>query len=242
MRRLAADPRETKVYRSNLARSPGGITAVWAANNTRDDIFEALKSRRAYGTSGPRIGLTFSASWIEETDQSSPTAPSTELVLMGDTLLPLTAASTTDGTESSPVFEVSAFADPLDAPLSKLQIVKVWFDGNESHERVTDIACSNNRLIDEASDRCVEDQPVIDLSSCQYGETPGARLLETRWQDPEYQADVDAAYYVRVLQNPTCRWSTYDAMRLGRDVPANVPKTVRERAWSSPIWVPRKSS
>ena len=241
-RRLAADPRETKVYRSNLARSPGGITAVWAAKNTRDDIFEALKSRRAYGTSGPRIGLTFSASWIEETDQSSPTAPSTEPVLMGDTLLPLAGATTTDSAESSPVFEVSAFADPLDAPLSKLQIVKVWFDGNDSHERVADIACSNNRLIDERSDRCIEDRPVIDLETCQYGESPGARSLAVRWRDPNYQPGVDAAYYVRVLQNPTCRWSTYDAMRLGRDVPTGVPTTVRERAWSSPIWVPKKSS
>ena len=161
---------------------------------------------------------------------------------MGDTLLPLAGASTTDNAESSPVFEVSAFADPLDAPLSTLQIVKVWFDGTESHEQVTDIACSNNRLIDEASDRCVEDRPVIDLGSCEYGETPGARSLQAQWRDPEYQADVDAAYYVRVLQNPSCRWSTYDAMRLGRDVPAGVPKTVRERAWSSPIWVPKKTS
>jgi hypothetical protein len=241
-RRLAADPKETKGYRSNFARSPGGITAVWAANNTRDDIFEALKSRRAYGTSGPRIGLTFSASWTEEANQSSPTAPPSEQVLMGATLLSPARPATTEGAESSPMFEVSAFADPLDAPLSVIQIVKVWFDGNESHERVTDIACSNNRQIDKASDRCLEDRPVIDLKTCEYGESPGARSLEVRWRDPNYQPDVDAAYYVRVLQNPTCRWSTYDAMRLGRETPASLPKTVRERAWSSPIWVPKRSS
>ena len=161
---------------------------------------------------------------------------------MGDTLLSPARPATTEGAESSPMFDVSAFADPLDAPLSKIQIVKVWFDGNESHERVTDIACSNNRPIDKASDRCLEDRPVIDLATCGYGESPGARSLAVRWRDPNYQPDVDAAYYVRVLQNPTCRWSTYDAMRLGRDVPAGVPKTVRERAWSSPIWVPKRSS
>ena len=102
-------------------------------------------------------------------------------------------------------------------------------------------AVSVSRRTVWASGRCPDNGASVDLTTCQFSAGSGATELKTRWRDSEYTADQSAFYYVRVLMNPTCRWSTYDAIRLGRTPDPRVPATIRERAWSSPIWVTGKT-
>ena len=238
-RRLEDD--QTEAFKSRLQfHTSGGLAAVWAPENNREAIFDALARRETYATSGPRIGLRFHAAWdIEEEllrdglfsldhDQIS--------VPMGGVL----TAPKTKGSESdkSPSFFVWATRDPLDAPLHRIQMVKGWIDSTGStQERVVDIACAGGLAVNPSSGQCPENDATVDLETCQYSTDSGAGELQTFWRDPDYQADQSTFYYVRVLMNPTCRWSTYDAIRLGRQPDPRVPATIEERAWSSPIWI-----
>ena len=226
-----------KPYQSNLQfNTSGGLAAVWAEENTRDAIFAAMKRREVYASSGPRITLRFFAGWdFDETivDEPEPIAiASAGGVPMGGVLRP-----TADET-NSPTFYVSALGDWMSAPLQRVQIVKGWIDADgETHEKVQDIACADGLEVDPATLRCPDNGASVDLTTCTPTEGSGAMEVSTAWQDPEFDPAQGAFYYVRVLQNPTCRWSTYDALRLGREPDPRVPATLRERVWSSPIWI-----
>lgn len=214
----------------------GGLAAVWAEENTRDSIFAGMQRREAYATSGPRIVLRFFAGWgIEEEilEASDPVAQAAAGgVPMGGVLR---AAA---GQTESPTFFVWAGADWMSAPLQRVQVVKGWIDeAGETHELVRDIACADGLEVDPETLRCPDNGAAVDLASCQPSDGSGAAQLMATWQDEEFDPDQDAFYYVRALQNPTCRWSTWDAIRLGVDPSPLVPATIRERAWSSPIWV-----
>jgi len=137
----------------------------------------------------------------------------------------------------APTFLVWALADPLGAPLQRVQMIKGWLDASgESHEQVTDIACSDGLVPDPDSGRCPDNGARVDITSCEISAAVGAGELQVLWRDPDFDPTLAAFYYVRVLQNPTCRWSTYDALRLGIEPSPHAPATVTERAWSSPIW------
>ena len=226
-----------KPYRSNLQfNTSGGLAAVWAEENTRDAIFAAMKRREAYASSGPRITLRFFAGWdFDETIVDAPEPVAVAVaggVPMGGVLHP-----TADDT-SSPTFYVSALGDWMSAPLQRIQIIKGWIDADgETHETVRDIACADGLAVDPTTLRCPDNGASVDLTTCEPTGDAGAMELATTWQDPEFDPTQGAFYYVRVLQNPTCRWSTYDALRLGREPDPRVPATLRERAWSSPIWI-----
>ena len=139
--------------------------------------------------------------------------------------------------QPSPNFFIWATRDPLDAPLQRVQMVKGWVDGNgEVQEKVVDIACADGLSVDPATGRCPNNGASVNLETCTFSSGSGADELKTVWQDPEYDPSQGAFYYVRVLMNPTCRWSSYDAIRLGREPDPRVPPTIQERAWSSPIW------
>jgi hypothetical protein len=113
-----------------------------------------------------------------------------------------------------------------------------WIDAEgKTHEGVQDIACAGGLEVDPATLRCPDNGASVDLATCKPMEGTGAMQLMATWQDPEFDRSQGAFYYVRVLQNPTCRWSTYDALRLGREPDPRVPATLRERVWSSPIWI-----
>ena len=143
----------------------------------------------------------------------------------------------------SPSFSVWAMQDPLDAPLQRVQMVKGWIDeSGETHEKVVDIACADDLPVDPSTGRCADNGASVDLTTCAFDEDVGAAQLSVNWQDPDFNADQSAFYYVRVVMNPTCRWSTYDAIRLGRDPDPRVPATIRERAWTSPIWISQSAS
>ena len=239
VRRMSGTNLGDKAYRSMLKfHTPGGLAAVWAPENTREAIFDALARRETYATSGPRIGLRFYAG--RGIDQAMIDAPDlvqhleAEAVSMG-AVLP--SSQRPDQQSESPAFLVWATRDPLDAPLQRVQMVKGWIDdAGQTHENVVDIACADGLQVDPATGRCPDNGASVDLSTCQYSAGSGATELKTLWRDPDYDQNQSAFYYVRVLMNPTCRWSSFDAIRLGREPDPSVPATIQERAWSSPIW------
>ncbi len=138
--------------------------------------------------------------------------------------------------DGPPAFLVWALADPLGAKLQRVQLIKGYLDGGEHRERVFDVACSDGRTVDGATHRCPDNGARVDLADCSVTDGVGAAELKTLWRDPEFDPAVEAFYYVRVLQNPTCRWSTWDAIRAGVEPRPDLPHTIQERAWSSPIW------
>jgi hypothetical protein len=136
----------------------------------------------------------------------------------------------------SPSFLVWALRDAHSAPLQRLQVIKGWVEGSDGKEQVFDVACSDGGTPD-ASHRCPDNGATVDLSDCSIPDGLGAAELRTVWQDPTYDPSQRAFYYVRVLENPTCRWSTWDAIRAGVAPRPELHATIQERAWSSPIWI-----
>lgn len=236
-RRLRSDNPGTPAFKSTIRfNTAGGIAAVWAPENTREAIFDALARRETYATSGPRMAVRFFASWGLGDAVMQGRNPERALrangVPMGGVLEPARSR------KQSPGFFVWATRDPMDAPLQRVQMVKGWIDRNgRTHEKVVDIACSDRLKVDPATDRCPKNGARVDLATCKYSKNVGASELKTVWRDPEYDPRQNAFYYVRVIMNPTCRWSTYDAIRLGRTPDSRVPATIQERAWTSPIWL-----
>jgi hypothetical protein len=236
VRRLRTRPGQPSHSQILMDHGSGGLAAVWAEENTRDSIFAGMKRREAYATSGPRISLRFFAGWGFDgsiADAPDPVAVATVGgVPMGGVLRPDSESA------GSPTFFVWAGADLMSAPLQRVQIVKGWIDAEgDTHESVRDIACADGLEVDPTTLRCPDNGASVDTTSCQTLGERGARQLMAAWQDEDFDASQGAFYYVRALQNPTCRWSTYDAIRLGIEPDPRVPATIRERAWSSPIWI-----
>ena len=246
MRRLRQGNPDNKADRSSLKfNTSGGLAAVWAPENTREAIFDALARRETYATSGPRIALRFHAGWgIDEAMIDAPELIphlETHAVPMGR-VLPASETVDVNVTGSAnvqgPEFFVWAVRDSMDAPLQRIQMVKGWIDETgQTHEKVVDIACADGLQVDSATGRCPDNGAVVDMATCQFSAGTGATELKTLWRDSDYNPDQSAFYYVRVLMNPTCRWSSFDAIRLGREPDPRVPATIQERAWSSPIWL-----
>jgi hypothetical protein len=236
LRRLRVNNFDGKAYRSMIKfNTSGGLAAVWAPENTREAIFDALARRETYATSGPRIALRFDAGWgLDEAMIDDPGL----VQHLEAAAVPMGSVLATSGQTRSPKFSVWAIRDPLDAPLQRIQMVKGWIDdAGQTHENVVDIACADGLQVDLTTGRCPDNGASVDLSTCQYSAGSGATELKTLWRDPDYDPKQSAFYYVRVLMNPTCRWSSFDAIRLGREPDSRVPATIQERAWSSPIWL-----
>ncbi|MEE2893359.1 MAG: DUF3604 domain-containing protein [Pseudomonadota bacterium] len=227
-RRLASPPAGAT---SPISNNPGGLTALWSETNTRDALFDAMQRRESYGTSGTRIRLRFFAGPDIPADVDRASDP---IALADARGVPMGAELAAGG--APPVFFISAAQDPFSAPLARVQMVKGWLEGGATHERVVDIACSDG-LAPDAAGRCPDNGAMVDLTNCAFSSDRGASELQAVWQDPEFDPSTPAFYYVRVLENPTCRWSTWDALRVGEAPRDDVPALVRERAWSSPIWV-----
>ncbi len=215
-----------------LTFGASGLAAVWAEENTRESIYAAFRRKETFATSGPRIRVRFFAGYgFEEGLLEAPDAVARGYaggVSMGSDL----AAQG----ETAPRFAAWATGDSRSAPLQRLQIVKGWANGNETFERVYDVACSDGEVPDALSHRCPDNGARVDLSDCSYSSNVGSAELKALWQDPDFNPDQRAFYYVRILENPTCRWSTWDALRTGNVPRPDVETTIQERAWSSPIW------
>ena len=208
-----------------------GLAAVWSEENTRESIYAAMERKETYATSGPRMkvrmfgGYDYDASLLSDTDMISKAYAGG--VPMGGDL----AAS-----DIAPSFLVWAMRDPRNAPLQRLQMVKVWHDGASAQERLYDIACSDGGQVNPATHRCPDNGASVDLTDCSISTDNGAPELRTLWQDPDFDPNMAASYYVRVLENPTCRWSTWDALKAGVERHPDLPPTLQERAYTSPIW------
>ena len=209
-----------------------GYAAAWARGNTRAEIFDAFKRREVYATTGSRMSVrvfgglgftqdSFGSDWVA--------TGYAEGVPMGGVL-------TDRG--SAPAFMIEALKDPEGANLDRVQVVKGWVDaGGALQEKVFDVAWSE-RPMDAASNSPVPDVGnTVDEATASYTNTIGAAQLRTVWSDPEYSEGQRAFYYVRVIEIPTPRWVLFDALRFGVDLPDEVVKIVRERAYTSPIWL-----
>jgi len=208
-----------------------GLAAVWAEENTRESIMQAMKRRETYATTGPRIGLRFYGGYgLDATALEASAFPyeSSGAVPMGGELDPQES--------SAPVFLVHAMADPKSGTLDRIQIVKGWVDeAGEANEQVFDVAWSSpDRMQADGSLRPVRN--TVDLQTGTWSNDAGAATLTAEWRDPEFDPAVAAFYYVRVLEVPTPRHSLLDKLALGGDVDTRRPDTVQERAYSSPIW------
>lgn len=207
--------------------NPGGLAAVWARENTRDALFDAMSRREVYATSGTRPTLRFfaGAELPEDLTQTG------DLEAAYATGVPM--GGTLNADAGVPRLFVWATQDPDHAPLAKIQIIKGWLEDGEARETVFDVACADT----DASGACISAKAPVDLSDCSWSESAGAPELRADWVDPNYDASHNAFYYARVIQIPTCRWTTYDSLRLGLAPPTDVSATITEMAWSSPIWV-----
>ena len=154
--------------------------------------------------------------------------------------VPMGGELTTGGT--APTFIVWASGDPAGARLQRMQVIKGYIKDGEAMERVYDVACSDKLTPDPHSHRCPDNGARVNLADCSVTADVGDGEMLALWQDPDYDADVDAFYYTRVLENPSCRWSTWDALRAGVAPRADLPTTIQERAWSSPIFVDQPRS
>ena len=142
----------------------------------------------------------------------------------------------TEAGDGAPKFLVMASADPSSAPLQRLQVIKGWVDKTgETHEDVIDVACAKGATVDPETKRCPDNGARVDISSCAINPETGDAQLSALWSDPEFDPEARAFYYARVIENPTCRWSTWDAIRAGVEPRPDLAKTLQERAWSSPI-------
>ena len=210
-----------------------GLTGVWAEENTRPALYEAFRRKETFATSGPRIqvrffaGLAFEEGLLESRDLVSRAYD--EGVSMGSELE--VAAG------ESPEFLVLAVRDPSSAPLQRLQIIKGWEANGETFEVVHDIACSDGLVVDPVTRRCPDNGARVDLVDCSITRDIGDGEMKALWSDPDFDPEERAFYYVRVLENPTCRWSTWDALRAGVEPRSDLHKTLQERAWSSPIGI-----
>ncbi len=216
-----------------LHRNPGGLAGVWATDNTREALFSSLKARETFGTSGPRIRVRFFGGFDLPDDMHA----SPDWIAQGYRLgVPMGGDLPRAKAGQSPAFTVWAAWDPESARLQRVQIIKGWYDGKESHEAIYDVACSDGLVADPKTHRCADNGAGVDLSDCSVTPGLGAKTLAATWRDPDFDPAQSAFYYVRVLENPTCRWSTWDSIRIGKPPPPFPSPTQKERAWSSPIW------
>jgi hypothetical protein len=208
-----------------------GLVAVWANENSRTGIFDAMKRRETYATSGPRIRVRFFGGWeFGEAD-----ARRRDLARVGYSKgVPM--GSDLPAGKGAPSFLVYALRDPMGANLDRVQIVKGWLgaDGNP-REKIYDVAWSDNRKPD-AKGNVGPVGSTVDLSVPSWTNTIGASELGTVWQDPDFDPAQRAVYYARVLEIPTPRWTAYDAVKFKLDLPADIPLVQQERAYTSPIW------
>lgn len=209
-----------------------GLAGVWAETNTRESIYDAFRRKETFATSGPRIQVRFFAGYgldasLLDSDDRTSTLYASGVPMGGDLLAE---------SDSAPTFYVEALRDPHSAPLQRLQIVKGWIGDGETKERVFDVACSDGTAPD-ATHRCPDNGANVNLTTCAFDADKGDAAMATLWQDPTFDPNQPVFYYVRVLENPSCRWSTWDAIRAGVEPREDLHTTIQERAWSSPIWL-----
>jgi hypothetical protein len=234
------DPKPNASGESGFIVSSAGTTAVWAEENTREGIWNGMLSKETYGTSGTLIRLRFFGGWelpegltqdVEFVKKAYAAG-----VPMGQDLPPQQVKDLA----KAPTFAVWALKDPESGNLDRIQIIKVWSDPANGYpkEAIYDVAWADadKRKPDPKTGKLPPVGNTVDIKQATYTNDIGDSQLVAEWTDPDFDPTVSSAYYVRALEIPTPRWSTFDAKKLGVEPPKEVPPTIQERAWSSPIW------
>jgi hypothetical protein len=227
------DPTPNATGGLNAVVGSAGATAVWAEENTRASLFDAMKRKETYGTSGPLIRLRFFGGWgypkgLAADKNFVKKAYEGGVPMGGD--LP-------EKISKAPTFAVLALKDPQSGNLDRIQIIKTFVNKwGRSGEKIYDVAISDSRKADPKTGKVPPVGNTVNIKKATYTNDIGDTQLSAVWTDPDFDPSKRAAYYVRVLEIPTPRWSTYDAAKLGVEPLEHVPTTIQERAWSSPIW------
>jgi hypothetical protein len=221
--------KELKNYHSLAS----GWAAVWTRDNTRAEVFDAMKRRETYATTGSRIIVRFFAGWSFTEEDANTRLPAetgyAKGVPMGGELFKAEGAG-------APTFLVAALRDPLSGNLDRIQIIKGWMDKDgKTHEKVHDVVWSDDRK-PGADGKLPPVGNTVDVANATWTNSIGSAELITVWKDPDFDPAESAFYYARVIEIPTPRWTAYDAKRYGVKMPADVPMTTQERAYTSPIW------
>jgi hypothetical protein len=211
-----------------------GLVAVWSEENTRESLFQAIKRREVYATTGTRIQLRFFGGWQFDAADVLRADFATLGYQKG---VPMGGDLTRGANTHAPTFMVAASRDPDGANLDRVQIVKGWLDAQgNTQEKVFDVAWSAGRTIDAKTGKLASVGSTVDVANTTYSNSIGAAELATVWTDPEFNASQNAFYYARVLQIPTPRWTAYDAKYFGATIDLRAAMVTQDRAYSSPIW------
>jgi hypothetical protein len=217
-------------HRQSLA---SGLQGVWAQENTRKSLFDAMRNKETYATTGTRISVRVFAGWdYAEDDVHTP-----DFAAVGyGRGVPMGGDLNSAPKGKAPHLMVQALRDLDGANLDRVQIIKGWLDAKgDTHERIYDVACSDDRSIKKR--RCKKAVGnTVNVKNATYTNTIGDAFLSAHWEDPDFDSAQRAFYYVRVLEIPTPNWTTYDAVFYKMDLPEDVPATQQERAYTSPIW------
>jgi len=214
-------------------QTASGYAGVWATDNTREALFDAMQRKEVYATTGPRMIVRFFAGWDFAANDANTRNPAVIGYVKG---VPMGGDLTQAPTGKTPTFLVAALKDPIGANLDPIQIIKGWLDaGGQTHEKIYDVVWSGDRKPD-AKGKLPPVGDTVDVPNATYTNTIGATELIKVWIDPEFDPLQRAFYYVRVLEIPTPRWTAYDAKYFGIKMPPEVPMKLQERAYTSPIW------
>ncbi|MDW4498617.1 DUF3604 domain-containing protein [Sulfitobacter sp. D35] len=208
--------------------STGGVAGVWAESNTREAIFDAMMRKETFATSGVRMKVRLFAGFDYAEDAMN-SADWLQAAYDGGVPMGGDLPAAPDG--AAPMLLVAAMKEADGANLDRIQIVKGWVENGEQMEQIYDVALSDGR-----SDGSEAVGNTVDVATASYTNDIGAPELTATWTDPDFDAALPAFYYARVLQIPTPRWSTHDAVALGVEIPEGLPPSIQERAWTSPVW------
>jgi hypothetical protein len=210
-----------------------GYQGVWAFENTREAIFDAMERKETYATTGPRIAVRFFGGWEFTDNDLRSRAPAFIGYEKG---VPMGGDLPSGMGDKAPTFMVYALKDPIGANLDRIQIIKGWLDKKgKTHEKVYDVVWSGDRKPD-SNGKLPPVGNTVDLEAANWTNTIGASELATVWTDPDFDAGQKAFYYARILEIPTPRWIVYDKVRFGAEIPKEAKLIHQERAYTSPIW------
>jgi hypothetical protein len=215
--------------------SASGYAAVWATENTRAAIFDAMQRRETYATTGPRMVVRFFGGWDFEPIDAHHRMPASIGYSKG---VPMGGELSNAPEGKAPTFLVAAMKDAIGANLDRIQIIKGWLDASgEVHEHVYDVVWGDaDKRTPGVDGKLPPVGDTVDLENATWTNTIGDPELITVWQDPEFDAKQRAFYYVRVLEIPTPRWTAYDAQRFGTQALPGTTMKLQERAYTAPIW------
>lgn len=223
------------VQRFGWEYGAAGHVGVWARENTRESLFDAMEKREVYATSGPRMIVRFFGGWDftpEDIGRNPGDVGYAKGVPMGSDMTSLSEE------DQKPTFLVAALKDPIRANLDRIQIVKGWLDAttSETHEQVYDVVWAGDRTPDTTTGKLPPVGNTVNTDTAEWTNTIGAVELAQVWTDPDFDPTQRAFYYARVLEIPTPRWTDYDKAFFGVEMPEDAPLTLQERVYTSPIW------